>query len=127
MARTFPRGLSNLLARNVGIATHSTLELRIPSEITANQNYYFATAKLEIDGVTYDRQLRETGNVRTSLPTRSIETARYRRGAPTNGIPLAAASQVAFEGGPCRMVRALVGWRAEALLPARPAAWRRHP
>ena len=67
MARTFPRGLSNLLARNVGIATHSTLELRIPSEITANQNYYFATAKLEIDGVTYDRQLRETGNVRTSL------------------------------------------------------------
>ena len=53
MARTFPRGLSNLLARNVGIATHSTLELRIPSEITANQNYYFATAKLEIDGVTY--------------------------------------------------------------------------
>lgn len=68
MPRTLPAGLSDALARShTNIETHSTLEISIPSIAGSFINYYWATAKISILGVTFDPQLRATGVARTSL------------------------------------------------------------
>lgn len=66
MPRNLPIGLKELLASGFA-ETHSTLELSLPSDFAPAITHYFATARLTISGVTYDRQLRTSDAVKTSL------------------------------------------------------------
>ena len=66
MPRSLPVGLAEVLKSGYA-ESHSTLELSLPSDIAPAITHYFATARLTIDGVIYDRQLRDTGAVKTSL------------------------------------------------------------
>jgi len=66
MPRSLPIGLTEVLKSGYA-ESHSTLELSLPSDIAPAITHYFATARLTIDGVVYDRQLRDTGAVKTSL------------------------------------------------------------
>ena len=66
MARNLPVGLHEVLKSGYA-ESHSTLELSLPSDIAPAINLYFATARLTIDGVTYDQQLRSADAVKTSL------------------------------------------------------------
>jgi hypothetical protein len=73
MPRSLPIGLTDALGRAYSnIETHSTLQLSLPSDLAPTLEYFFATAALTIDGVRYERHLRDTGAVRTSL-TRSAD------------------------------------------------------
>lgn len=66
MARRLRHGLNQAL-KSGSLESHATLELSLPSDIAPAVNLYLATARVTIDGVTYDWQLRETGAVKTSL------------------------------------------------------------
>lgn len=66
MPRSLPIGLTELLKSGYA-ESHSTLELSLPSDFAPAITHYFATARLTISGVTYDRQLRSADAVKTSL------------------------------------------------------------
>ncbi len=66
MPRSLPIGLKEVLKSSFA-ESHSTLELSLPSDFAPSITYYFATARLTIGGVVYDRQLRNSDAVKTSL------------------------------------------------------------
>lgn len=66
MARNLPIGLKELLKSGYA-ESHSTLELSLPADFAPSITHYFATARLTISGVVYDRQLRNADAVKTSL------------------------------------------------------------
>lgn len=66
MPRSLPIGLKEVLKSSYA-ESHSTLELSLPSDFAPSITYYFATARLTIGGVVYDRQLRNSDAVKTSL------------------------------------------------------------
>ena len=66
MPRSLPIGLKEVLKSGYA-ESHSTLELSLPSDFAPSITYYFATARLTIGGVVYDRQLRNSDAVKTSL------------------------------------------------------------
>jgi hypothetical protein len=67
MPRQLPTGLNELLARkNKRLESHATLQLSV-SGGALSQNYYFATAELNADGIVWQPQLRRAGAIKASL------------------------------------------------------------
>lgn len=71
MPRNLPIGLQEALKRST-LETHSTLELTLFNDATGADTYYFATARLTINGVLHSPQLRNTEALKSSL-TRSVD------------------------------------------------------
>src|SRR5215471_18368106 len=67
MPRTMPSGLMDMLARKgARIETHTTLQIVINNGDII-RNFYFASAKLTIDGTVYQPQLLRGSQIKSSL------------------------------------------------------------
>lgn len=67
MPRLLPPAFLSKSAPGRNIATHSTLQLTLLGEGTASTGYFFSTAKIVVDTVTYQPHLVKTAQMQTSL------------------------------------------------------------
>lgn len=67
MPRLLPPSFQSKTNAYRNIATHSTLQLTLLGDAVPSKGYFFSTAKIVIDGVTYQQHLRKTARMQTSL------------------------------------------------------------
>lgn len=80
MPRGFTTNVADLLkfsaAKESRAEEHSTVELTLTGATMPARTYYLATAKLTINGIVYERDLREVGALRQSI-TRAVDRTEY--------------------------------------------------
>jgi hypothetical protein len=67
MPRLLPPGFQGKTNAYRNISTHSTLQLTLLGEAVASTGYFFSSAKIVVDGITYQPHLRKTARMQTSL------------------------------------------------------------